>query len=157
MLAAPVSRIRVCDACRLAAEQLRSRSRPCLTTGPSVSGAPHVSFFEVGWKTTANPPTCSFRGYFTSHTDLKAQLIFLLFRRISGPTGRIPDGTPFGEACPTRPGYRAGPAQRDGNPPDPPSPPPGDPRPTRGAGEGGSGGGGRGGNTYSPNPAGGGG
>jgi hypothetical protein len=156
MLAAPVSRIRVCDACRLAAEQLRSGSRPCLTAGPSVSGAPHVSFFEVGWKTTANPPTCSFRGYFTSHTDLKAQLIFLLFRRISGPTGRIPDGTPFGEACPTRPGTgRSRAAGRQ--PPGPPEPPSRRPPANPGGRGGGVRWGGRGGNTYSPNPAGGGG
>ena len=47
MLAAPVSRVRVCDACRMAAEQLRSRSRPCLTTGPTESGATRMSLFEV--------------------------------------------------------------------------------------------------------------
>jgi hypothetical protein len=31
----------------MAAEQLRSRSRPCLTTGPAESGATRMSLFEV--------------------------------------------------------------------------------------------------------------
>jgi hypothetical protein len=137
LLAAPVSRVRVCDACRMAAEQLRSRSRPCLTHGPTESGAPHMIFLRSGLKTTARPPTCSPFRYFTSHTDLKALKFFSTFSRKAGPTGRRAMVPPSGR--PARPGpERAGPAQRDGNPPDPPDTPlPATPGQPGGCGEGG--------------------
>jgi hypothetical protein len=157
LLAAPVSRVRVCDACRMAAEQLRSRSRPCLTHGPTESGAPHMTLFEVRLeddRQTSN--LLAFPVLYVAYRSESSQ-IFLYFFAQGRPDGAACDGTPFGEACPTRPGTgRSRAAGRQ--PPGPPRhPPPGDPRPARGVWGGGGPAGGRGGNTYSPNPAGGGG
>lgn len=154
MLAAPVSRVRVCDACRMAAEQLRSRSRPCLTTGPTESGATRMSLFEVRLeddRQTSN--LLAFPVLYVAYRSESSLTFFSLFRarlarrgsrRWYPLRGGLPDPARNGQV-----------PLAGRQPPGPPRhPPPGDPRPARGVWGGGGPAGGRGGNTYSPNPAG---
>lgn len=149
-----MSRVRVCDACRMAAEQLRSRSRPCLTTGPTESGATRMSLFEVRLeddRQTSN--LLAFPVLYVAYRSESSLTFFSLFRarlarrgsrRWYPLRGGLPDPARNGQV-----------PLAGRQPPGPPRhPPPGDPRPARGVWGGGGPAGGRGGNTYSPNPAG---
>ena len=145
MLAAPVSRVRVCDACRMAAEQLRSRSRPCLTTGPTESGATRMSLFEVRLeddRQTSN--LLAFPVLYVAYRSESSLTFFSLFRarlarrgsrRWYPLRGGLPDPARNGQV-----------PLAGRQPPGPPRhPPPGDPRPARGVWGGGGPAGGEGG------------